>query len=128
MIYNVYCYVFIIWYIIYLWISIDTSVLSVNHRKSINAYFFHGCREEMVKVNKESKHSMSYPGRVKTLCLQKNSALWIGTGGGYMLLLDLSTLRLIRIIHDFCDSVRVMMTAQIGTCLSFEFFACSLGL
>ncbi|XP_036152931.1 leucine-rich repeat serine/threonine-protein kinase 2 isoform X1 [Myotis myotis] len=75
----------------------------------------HFLKEEMVKVNKESKHSMSYSGRVKTLCLQKNSALWIGTGGGYMLLLDLSTLRLIRIIHDFCDSVRVMMTAQIGS-------------
>ncbi|ELK27159.1 Leucine-rich repeat serine/threonine-protein kinase 2 [Myotis davidii] len=75
----------------------------------------HFLKEEMVEVNKESKHNMSYSGRVKTLCLQKNSALWIGTGGGYMLLLDLSTLRLIRIIHDFCDSVRVMMTAQIGT-------------
>lgn len=81
-----------------------------------------------MKVNKESKHNMSYSGRVKTLCLQKNTALWIGTGGGYMLLLDLSTLRLIRIIHDFCDSVRVMMTAQLGTCLSYGFFSCSLRL
>lgn len=76
-----------------------------------------------MKVNKESKNNMSYSGRVKTLCLQKNTALWIGTGGGYMLLLDLSTLRLIRVIDDFCDSVRVMMTAQLGTCLSFGLFS-----
>ncbi|XP_010613731.1 leucine-rich repeat serine/threonine-protein kinase 2 isoform X1 [Fukomys damarensis] len=68
-----------------------------------------------VKVNKESKHKMSYSGRVKTLCLQKNTALWIGTGGGHILLLDLSTRRIIRIIYNFCDSVRVMMTAQLGS-------------
>ncbi|XP_064140451.1 leucine-rich repeat serine/threonine-protein kinase 2 isoform X2 [Loxodonta africana] len=71
--------------------------------------------EEMVKGNKESKHQMSYSGRVKTLCLQKNTALWIGTGGGHILLLDLSTRRLTRIIHNFYDSIRVMMTAQLGS-------------
>ncbi|XP_032104227.1 leucine-rich repeat serine/threonine-protein kinase 2 isoform X2 [Sapajus apella] len=70
---------------------------------------------ELVKVNKEAKHKMSYSGRVKTLCLQKNTALWIGTGGGHILLLDLSTRRVIRIIYNFCDSVRVMMTAQLGS-------------
>uniref|UniRef100_A0A8C4KVI0 Leucine-rich repeat serine/threonine-protein kinase 2 n=1 Tax=Equus asinus TaxID=9793 RepID=A0A8C4KVI0_EQUAS len=75
----------------------------------------HFLKEEMVKVNKDSKHKMSYSGRVKTLCLQKNTALWIGTGGGHILLLDLSTRRIIRIIHNFCDSVRVMMTAQLGS-------------
>uniref|UniRef100_A0A2K6T5Q6 non-specific serine/threonine protein kinase n=1 Tax=Saimiri boliviensis boliviensis TaxID=39432 RepID=A0A2K6T5Q6_SAIBB len=76
----------------------------------------HFLRDLMVKVNKESKHKMSsYSGRVKTLCLQKNTALWIGTGGGHILLLDLSTRRVIRIIYNFCDSVRVMMTAQLGS-------------
>nr|XP_024644909.1 leucine-rich repeat serine/threonine-protein kinase 2 [Macaca nemestrina] len=75
----------------------------------------HFLREVMVKVNKESKHKMSYSGRVKALCLQKNTALWIGTGGGHILLLDLSTRRVIRIIYNFCDSVRVMMTAQLGS-------------
>uniref|UniRef100_A0A8C0TPS5 Leucine-rich repeat serine/threonine-protein kinase 2 n=1 Tax=Canis lupus familiaris TaxID=9615 RepID=A0A8C0TPS5_CANLF len=75
----------------------------------------HFLKEEMVKVNAESKHKLSYSGRVKTLCLQKNTALWIGTGGGHILLLDLSTRRIIRIIHNFCDSVRVMMTAQLGS-------------
>ncbi|ELK07161.1 Leucine-rich repeat serine/threonine-protein kinase 2 [Pteropus alecto] len=74
----------------------------------------HFLKEELVKVKKESKHTMYYSGRVKTLCLQKNTALWIGTGGGYVLLLDLSTRRIIRIIHNFCDSVRVMMTTQLG--------------
>lgn len=76
----------------------------------------------MVKVSAESKHKLSYSGRVKTLCLQKNTALWIGTGGGHILLLDLSTRRIIRIIHNFCDSVRVMMTAQLGKFLFFRSF------
>ncbi|XP_012493849.1 PREDICTED: leucine-rich repeat serine/threonine-protein kinase 2 [Propithecus coquereli] len=75
----------------------------------------HFLKEKMVKVSKESKHKMSYSGRVKTLCLQKNTALWIGTGGGHILLLDLSTRRIIRIIYNFCHSVRVMMTAQLGS-------------
>lgn len=88
----------------------------------MNAYFLYGFREEMVKVNAESKHKLSYTGRVKTLCLQKNTALWIGTGGGHILLLDLSTRRIIRIIQNFCDSVRVMMTAQLGKFLSFRSF------
>ncbi|XP_006888261.1 PREDICTED: leucine-rich repeat serine/threonine-protein kinase 2 [Elephantulus edwardii] len=74
----------------------------------------HFLKEETVKGNKESKHKMSYSGRVKTLCLQKNTALWIGTGGGHILLLDLSTRRIIRIIHNLCDSIRIMMTAQLG--------------
>lgn len=90
--------------------------------KIINACFLYGFREDMVKANKESKHSMYYSGRVKTLCLQKNTALWIGTGGGSVLLLDLSTRRLIRTIHNCYDSVRVMMPAQLGKFLSARFF------
>ncbi|XP_042533479.1 leucine-rich repeat serine/threonine-protein kinase 2 isoform X2 [Dipodomys spectabilis] len=72
-------------------------------------------KEVMVKISKESKHNLCYAGRVKALCLQKNTALWIGTGGGHILLLDLSTRRIIRIINNFCDSVRVMVTAQLGS-------------
>lgn len=75
----------------------------------------HFLKEVMVKLNKESKHQLSYSGRVKALCLQKNTALWIGTGGGHILLLDLSTRRVIRTIHNFCDSVRAMATAQLGS-------------
>ena len=74
----------------------------------------------MVKVNKESKHKLSYSGRVKALCLQKNTALWIGNGGGHILLLALSTRRVIRTIHKFCDSVRAMTMAQLGKFLSFR--------
>ncbi|XP_068786872.1 leucine-rich repeat serine/threonine-protein kinase 2 isoform X6 [Struthio camelus] len=72
-------------------------------------------KEEVAKLNKESKHEVAYSGRVKTICLQKNTALWIGTGGGHILLLDLSTRRPVRVIDNFCDSIRVMLTAQLGT-------------
>ncbi|XP_044535041.1 leucine-rich repeat serine/threonine-protein kinase 2 [Gracilinanus agilis] len=72
-------------------------------------------KERMVILSKESKHKMIYSGRVKTLCLQKNTALWIGTGGGHILLVDLSTHRIIHIIQNFCDSIRAMMTVQLGS-------------
>ncbi|XP_075575896.1 leucine-rich repeat serine/threonine-protein kinase 2 [Pelecanus crispus] len=72
-------------------------------------------KDKVEKLNKESKHKLAYSGRVKTICLQKNTALWIGTGGGHILLLDLSTRRPVRVIDNFCDSVRVMITAQLGS-------------
>ncbi|NXC70111.1 LRRK2 kinase, partial [Anhinga anhinga] len=74
----------------------------------------HFLKDKAEKLNKESKHKLAYSGRVKTICLQKNTALWIGTGGGHILLLDLSTRRPVRVIDNFCDSVRVMITAQLG--------------
>uniref|UniRef100_A0A2K6KP86 Protein kinase domain-containing protein n=1 Tax=Rhinopithecus bieti TaxID=61621 RepID=A0A2K6KP86_RHIBE len=92
----------------------NSPVVEVWDKKTEKLCELIDCVEVMVKVNKESKHKMSYSGRVKALCLQKNTALWIGTGGGHILLLDLSTRRVIRIIYNFCDSVRVMMTAQLG--------------
>ncbi|XP_026533023.1 leucine-rich repeat serine/threonine-protein kinase 2 [Notechis scutatus] len=67
------------------------------------------------KLSMESKQKLAYPGRVKSICLQKNTALWIGTGGGHLLLLDLSTRLPIWIIQGFCRSVRFMMTTQLGT-------------
>ncbi|XP_072510416.1 leucine-rich repeat serine/threonine-protein kinase 2 isoform X2 [Notamacropus eugenii] len=72
-------------------------------------------KEHTVILSKESKHKMTYSGRVKTLCLQKNTALWIGTGGGHILLVDLSTHRIIHIIQNFCSSVRALMTVQLGS-------------
>ncbi|XP_027745929.1 leucine-rich repeat serine/threonine-protein kinase 2 [Empidonax traillii] len=75
----------------------------------------HFLKNKVEKLNKESKHKLAYSGRVKTICLQKNTALWIGTGGGHILLLDLSTRRPVRVIDNFCDSVRVMITAQLGS-------------
>uniref|UniRef100_A0A8C5X2F0 non-specific serine/threonine protein kinase n=1 Tax=Malurus cyaneus samueli TaxID=2593467 RepID=A0A8C5X2F0_9PASS len=74
----------------------------------------HFLKNKVEKLSKESKHKLAYSGRVKTICLQKNTALWIGTGGGHILLLDLSTRRPVRVIDKFCDSVRVMITAQLG--------------
>ncbi|KAJ7407094.1 hypothetical protein WISP_127979 [Willisornis vidua] len=73
----------------------------------------HFLKNKVEKLNKESKHKLAYSGRVKTICLQKNTALWIGTGGGHILLLDLSTRRPVLVIDNFCDSVRVMVTAQL---------------
>ncbi|KAM6417413.1 leucine-rich repeat serine/threonine-protein kinase 2 [Pluvialis apricaria] len=75
----------------------------------------HFLKDKVEKLNKESKHKLAYSGRVKTICLQKNTALWIGTGGGHILLLDLSTRRPVRVIDNFYDSVRVMITAQLGS-------------
>ncbi|KAK2514138.1 Lrrk2 [Columba guinea] len=75
----------------------------------------HFLKDKVEKLTKESKHKLAYSGRVKTICLQKNTALWIGTGGGHILLLDLSTRRPVRVIDNFCDSIRVMITAQLGS-------------
>uniref|UniRef100_A0A8B9D144 non-specific serine/threonine protein kinase n=1 Tax=Anser brachyrhynchus TaxID=132585 RepID=A0A8B9D144_9AVES len=75
----------------------------------------HFLKEEVEKLDKELKQKVAYSGRVKTICLQKNTALWIGTGGGHILLLDLSTRRPVRVIDKFCDSIRVMLTAQLGS-------------
>ncbi|XP_035176852.1 leucine-rich repeat serine/threonine-protein kinase 2 [Oxyura jamaicensis] len=75
----------------------------------------HFLKEEVEKLDKELKQKVAYSGRVKTICLQKNTALWIGTGGGHILLLDLSTRRPVRVIDNFCDSIRVMLTAQLGS-------------
>ncbi|XP_023564370.1 leucine-rich repeat serine/threonine-protein kinase 2 [Octodon degus] len=75
----------------------------------------HLLKEVVVTTSQDSKHKLSYSGRVKALCLQRNTALWVGTGGGHILLLELSTRRVIRVIDNFCGSVRVMMTAQLGS-------------
>ncbi|XP_074050932.1 leucine-rich repeat serine/threonine-protein kinase 2 isoform X2 [Macrotis lagotis] len=72
-------------------------------------------KEHAVILTKESKHKMTYSGRVKTLCLQKNTALWIGTGGGHILLVDLSTHCIMHIIQNFCNSIRALMTVQLGS-------------
>ncbi|MBN3321023.1 LRRK2 kinase, partial [Atractosteus spatula] len=69
-------------------------------------------------MNKEYKHSMDiiknlFSVRVKTLLLQQNITLWIGTRGGHMILVDLSTRQPIRVIPDLCESIRSMAMAQI---------------
>ncbi|PIO36260.1 hypothetical protein AB205_0221950 [Aquarana catesbeiana] len=69
-------------------------------------------KEEIVKQRKLKKED-SYTARVKALFLQKNTALWVGTGGGHILLIDLSTRRPLKIISSFCDSIRSMIPAQL---------------
>ncbi|KAE8616189.1 hypothetical protein XENTR_v10008739 [Xenopus tropicalis] len=69
-------------------------------------------KEDTVKRRK-CKQEEAYTARVKALYLQKNTALWVGTGGGHILLIDLSTRQPIRIITSFCDSIRSMVPAQL---------------
>ncbi|KAM5172793.1 leucine-rich repeat serine/threonine-protein kinase 2 [Mantella aurantiaca] len=69
-------------------------------------------KEEIVKHRKPKKED-SYTARVKALFLQKNTALWVGTGGGHILLIDLSTRRPLKIISSFCDSIRCMVPTQL---------------
>ncbi|XP_053318521.1 leucine-rich repeat serine/threonine-protein kinase 2 isoform X2 [Spea bombifrons] len=69
-------------------------------------------KEEIVKCRK-LKQEDTYSARVKAFFLQKNTALWVGTGGGHILLIDLSTRRPIKIISSFCDSIRCMVPAQL---------------
>ncbi|XP_029473217.1 leucine-rich repeat serine/threonine-protein kinase 2 isoform X2 [Rhinatrema bivittatum] len=77
----------------------------------------HFLKDELVKCKKEPTHDVAHLGRVKTILLQKNTALWIGTGGGHVLLIDLSTHHPnpIKIIYKFCDSVRSMLATQLGS-------------
>ncbi|KAM4748897.1 leucine-rich repeat serine/threonine-protein kinase 2 [Rhinophrynus dorsalis] len=73
---------------------------------------FQFLKEDLAKQRK-LKPQDSYATRVKALFLQKNTALWVGTGGGHILLIDLSTRRPIRVIYTFCDSIRTMVPAQL---------------
>ncbi|XP_069766124.1 leucine-rich repeat serine/threonine-protein kinase 2 isoform X2 [Narcine bancroftii] len=55
-----------------------------------------------------------FSARVKALHLQKPATLWIGTGGGDIILFDLSTQQPICIMDKFCHSIRSMVATQIG--------------
>ncbi|XP_018595882.2 leucine-rich repeat serine/threonine-protein kinase 2 isoform X2 [Scleropages formosus] len=52
---------------------------------------------------------------VKALLIQPNAILWIGTRGGHVILLDLSTCRPLRVLGYLCQSVRSLATAHIVT-------------
>lgn len=68
-----------------------------------------------------SKDMESLQARVKALLVQHNGTLWIGTGSGQILLVDLPTRQLLQVISPDCHSVRTMASVMIGTCL-FMFF------
>ncbi|KAG9281042.1 leucine-rich repeat serine/threonine-protein kinase 2 isoform X2 [Astyanax mexicanus] len=52
---------------------------------------------------------------VKTLLVQHNGTLWIGTRAGHILLVDLSTRELLQAINPNCHSVRSMASVLIET-------------
>ncbi|XP_053572562.1 leucine-rich repeat serine/threonine-protein kinase 2 isoform X2 [Bombina bombina] len=72
----------------------------------------HFLKQESLK-QKYLRKEDTYTARVKALFLQKNTALWVGTGGGHVLLIGLSTRCPIRIISSFCDSIRSMVPTQL---------------
>uniref|UniRef100_A0A8C9S5D4 non-specific serine/threonine protein kinase n=1 Tax=Scleropages formosus TaxID=113540 RepID=A0A8C9S5D4_SCLFO len=49
---------------------------------------------------------------VKALLIQPNAILWIGTRGGHVILLDLSTCRPLRVLGYLCQSVRITLNPR----------------
>lgn len=78
-------------------------------------------RKARAVTTNSSKEMESRQARVKALLIQHNGTLWIGTGSGEILLVDLSTRQLLQVVSPDCDSVRSMASVLIGTCLRYLF-------
>ncbi|KAJ8372593.1 hypothetical protein AAFF_G00281000 [Aldrovandia affinis] len=50
---------------------------------------------------------------VKALLVQSNATLWIGTRGGHVILVDLTTRQPLRVLRHLCQSVRSMAAAHV---------------
>ncbi|XP_048847546.1 leucine-rich repeat serine/threonine-protein kinase 2 isoform X5 [Brienomyrus brachyistius] len=59
-------------------------------------------------AERELETGMSWAS-VKALLIQHNTSLWIGTRGGHVILMDLSTCLPLQVIGHLCQSVRSMM-------------------
>uniref|UniRef100_A0A672Z3D1 non-specific serine/threonine protein kinase n=1 Tax=Sphaeramia orbicularis TaxID=375764 RepID=A0A672Z3D1_9TELE len=65
----------------------------------------------LVFINNLHKH---HTHGVKALLVQSAAALWIGTRGGHLLLLELSKNQTLQVIGPRCDSIRCISSALIG--------------
>lgn len=68
---------------------------------------------EGAPLSVEGSSSPSW-AHVKALLVQSAVALWIGTRGGYLLLLELSKHQTLQVIGPLCDSIRCVSSALIG--------------
>lgn len=74
-----------------------------------------GCRGRRVaEVDLPAESAPSW-ARVKALLVQSAAALWIGTRGGHLLLLELSKNQTLQVIGPRCDSIRCISSALIET-------------
>lgn len=69
---------------------------------------------EGAPLSVEGSSSPSW-AHVKALLVQSAVALWIGTRGGYLLLLELSKHQTLQVIGPLCDSIRCVSSALIET-------------
>ncbi|XP_029991969.1 leucine-rich repeat serine/threonine-protein kinase 2 isoform X2 [Sphaeramia orbicularis] len=72
-----------------------------------------GCRSRRVAEADLPVESAPSWARVKALLVQSAAALWIGTRGGHLLLLELSKNQTLQVIGPRCDSIRCISSALI---------------
>ncbi|XP_041113504.1 leucine-rich repeat serine/threonine-protein kinase 2 isoform X1 [Polyodon spathula] len=94
----------------------DSHIVEVWDKKTEKMFELIDCcrlfKDEAKKRNKKLTTEDLHFARVKALLLQ-NTALWIGTLGGLIILIDLATHQPIQLINSLSDSIISMTTAQI---------------